>query len=196
MIAFIEGKLVSALPPRVVVNVHGVGYELWVPLSTFERLPMPGNELRLLTHFHVREDEQVLYGFFTEEERDVFRLLIQHVSGIGPKLALALLGGTSPAQFREAVVSGDIAFLASIKGIGKKTAERVIMELRDKLGVKDAWQAAAMPSSSTPEQKIHRDALLALLALGYKQADAARVLGEVGSQPTLEIYVKEALRRL
>jgi len=195
MIAFIEGRLVNALPPRVVVNVHGVGYELWVPLSTFERLPVPGNEIRLLTHFHVREDEQVLYGFFTEDERDIFRLLIQHVSGIGPKLALALLGGTTPAQFRQAVVSGDITFLAGIKGIGKKTAERVVMELRDKLGVKEAWQAAARPATS-PEQKIQQDALLALLSLGYKQADATRALGEVGPQATLEAYVTGALRKL
>lgn len=197
MIAFVEGVLVSALPPRVVVNVHGVGYEAWVPLSTFERLPTVGKTLRLLTHMHVREDEQTLYGFATEEERDMFRLLVQHVNGVGPKLALKFLDGSTPSQFRSAVVSGDIAFLSTIKGVGKKMAEKVIVELRDKLGVKEAWQAvgSGLPAAS-PEAQLQQDALLALLALGYKQIDASKAINAVAPRTSIEDYVKEALRKL
>src|SRR5882762_9527150 len=135
MITFLEGKLVEALPTQVTVAVHGVGYELLIPLSSYDKLPPPGGAVKLLTHLAVREDAHVLYGFMTPAERDLFRLLVNSVSGIGPKLALAVLSGMSVNNFKAAVVNSDVAAISKISGLGKKTAERIILELKDKLGV-------------------------------------------------------------
>ena len=125
MIAFLAGQLVEALPTHVVVEVQGVGYEVFIPLSSFDKLPAPGNPVRLLTHLAIREDAHVLYGFATAAERDLFRLLINTVSGVGPKLALSILSGMSPVVFRGAIASGDVKALSRISGVGKKTAERL-----------------------------------------------------------------------
>src|SRR6516162_11604975 len=143
MISFLDGELVEALPTQVVISVQGVGYLVQIPLSSFDHLPSVGERVRLLTHFIVREDAHLLFGFVTVAERDLFRLLVQHVSGVGPKLALAVLSGMSVGQFKEAVVNADVNALSRISGLGKKTAERIVLELKDKVGVAAAWQLAA-----------------------------------------------------
>src|SRR5438309_9011474 len=166
MITFLEGTLASALPTQAVVDVGGVGYEVFIPLSSYDRLPTPGQAVRILTHLHVREDAQILYGFMSAAERDLFRLLVNNVSGIGPKLALAVLSGMSVNHFKAAVVNSDVAALAKISGLGKKTAERIVLELKDKLGVAAAWEAASAAHAPTPEESQANEALLALIALG------------------------------
>src|SRR3989449_6761165 len=141
MIPFLDGKLASALPTQAIIDVGGIGYEVFIPLSSYDKLPAPGQPVRVLTHLHVREDAHVLYGFMSAAERDLFRLLVNNVSGIGPKLALAVLSGMSVTNFKSAVVNSDVAALAKISGLGKKTAERIVLELKDKLGVPAAWEA-------------------------------------------------------
>src|ERR1700674_1106439 len=143
MITFLDGNLTSALPTQAIVNVGGVGYEVLIPLSSYDKLPAVGQPVHILTHLHVREDAHVLYGFMTAAERDLFRLLVNHVSGIGPKLSLAVLSGMSVSNFKNAVVNADIASLSKISGLGKKTAERIVLELKDKLGGGAAWEAAS-----------------------------------------------------
>ena len=199
MITYLEGKLIEALPTQVVVDVHGMGYELLIPLSSFDKLPPPGQPVKILTQLIVREDSQTLYGFMTATERDLFRLLVEHVSGIGPKLALAVLNGITPVLFRGLVVAGDIAALSKIKGVGKKTAERIIVELRDKVGVSAAWEAASAQQGLTPEEQHVNDAVLALISLGYKQAEAhktVRAIRDAQPKSTVEELVKEALKTL
>src|ERR1700736_5334247 len=126
MITFLDGKLVNALPTQATVDVNGVGYEVFIPLSSYDKLPAVGQPIRILTHLGVREDAHVLYGFTSAAERDLFRLLVNNVSGIGPKLALAVLSGMSGSHFKAAVVNSDVAALSKISGGGKKTAERMV----------------------------------------------------------------------
>lgn len=199
MITFLDGKLVSALPTQAIVDVGGVGYEVFIPLSSYDKLPAAGQDIRILTHLHVREDAQILYGFMTAAERDLFRLLVNNVSGIGPKLALAVLSGMSVNSFKTAVVNSDVASLSKISGLGKKTAERIVLELKDKLGVAAAWEAASAMHAPTPEQEQANEAVLALIALGYKQVDAHKVVRELqekGEAKPAEELVKLALKRM
>lgn len=196
MIARLRGRVWEAYPNRLVLDVHGVGYEVNIPISTYDRLqPVDGVEIELRTHLHIRETAQTLYGFATEEERDVFLLLIDRVSGIGPAIAMAVLSGMPVPSFKAAVVSGDTAALSKVKGVGKKTAERIVLELKDKVGVVDTWQEAA--SGHVPPAAA--DAELALIALGYKQVDARKavkkVLEEDPSAAT-EVLVRGALRMM
>src|SRR3984893_3808395 len=134
MITFLDGKLVAALPTQAIVDVNGVGYEVFIPLSSYDKLPGVGQPIRILTHLAVREDAHLLYGFMTSAERDLFRLLVNSVSGIGPKLALAVLSGMSVANFKSAVVNSDIAAISKISGLGKKTAEPIFIEFKYTLG--------------------------------------------------------------
>ena len=199
MITFLHGRLVEALPTQVTVDVHGVGYEALIPLSSYDKLPQPGQEVRLLTHLVVREDAHVLYGFMTAGERELFRMLINTVSGIGPKIALNILSGMNATAFRGAVARGDVRSLAQISGVGKKTAERIVVELKDKIGAPGAWEAAsAKHALPVADQKIN-DAVLALVALGYKQADAHEMVRAahtlLGSQATLEELVRASLKK-
>jgi Holliday junction DNA helicase RuvA len=199
MISFLRGTVVEVLPMRLVLEVAGVGYDIHIPLSTYDKLPQPGATTKILTHLQVREDAHILYGFATPEERDLFLLLVNNVSGIGPKLALAVLNGTTPVQFRGLVVAGDIASLSRIKGVGKKTAERIVVELRDKVGVSAAWEAASAANALPPEEQHVNDAVLALISLGYKQAEAHKTVRAVRDrQPsaTVEELIKEALKAL
>jgi Holliday junction DNA helicase RuvA len=200
MITFLEGTLVEALPTQVVVGVHGVGYHVNIPLSSYDRLPTVGQSIKILTHLAVREDAHVLYGFMTSAERDLFRLLVTHVSGIGPKTALDVLSGMSVTNFKAAVVNGDAALLAKTKGIGKKTAERIIVELKDKVGIAAAWEAASAGHAPSPQETQINDALLALIALGYKQVDAHKavksVLDKAGGTQSSEDLVRNALKLL
>src|SRR5438477_6721603 len=172
MISFLQGKLVEALPTRVTVDVNGVGYEALIPLSSFDKLPVPGQEVKLLTHLAVREDAHVLYGFMTAQEREMFRLLINTVSGIGPKIALNVLSGMNVTAFRGAVANSDVKALSQISGVGKKTAERIVVELKDKVGAAGAWEAASAQRALAPEDQKVSDAVLALVALGFKQVEA------------------------
>lgn len=199
MITFLRGKLVEALPTQAVVDVNGVGYEVLIPLSSFDKLPAPGNDVQLLTHLAVREDAHVLYGFMTSAERDLFRLLIHTVSGIGPKIALNVLSGMNPVALRSAVANGDVKALSQISGVGKKTAERIVVELRDKMGAAAAWEApTSQRSLSDADQKLN-DAVLALMALGFKQPeahDAIRASAAVlGPQATIEQLVRASLKK-
>lgn len=173
MIAFLRGMVAESYPQRLILDVHGVGYEVLVPLSTFDRLnPLPGRELTLKTYLHIRENMQVLYGFASDAERDIFLLLIDRVSGIGPATAIAILGSLSVEQFKQAVVSSDVSGIARAKGVGKKTAERIVLELKDKVGLAATWEAQAQGSTS----QAAGDAELALIALGFKQVESRKAI--------------------
>ncbi len=199
MISFLHGKLVEALPTQVTVDVHGVGYEVLIPLSSFDKLPPPGGDVKLLTQLVVREDAHILYGFASAPERELFRLLVNSVSGIGPKTALNILSGMNPVAFRGAVANSDVKALSQIPGVGKKTAERIVVELRDKIGAAGAWEASsAARSLSAADQKLN-DAVLALMALGFKQVEAhdavraAQVM--LGDAATVEALVRASLKK-
>ncbi len=200
MITFLQGTLSESLPTQIVVDVGGVGYQVFIPLSSYDRLPQPGAPIKVLTHLQVREDAHTLYGFMTVPERDLFRLLVNNVSGIGPKLALAVLSGMSVTNFKNAVVTNDVASLSKISGVGKKTAERVALELRDKLGVAATWEAASSAHAPTPEETAVNDAVLALISLGYKQVDAHKAVRQTfktgGELPKAEDLVRLALKIL
>ena len=204
MITFLHGCLVEALPTRVVVEIHGLGYEVLIPLSSFEKLPAIGAEVRLLTHLAIREDAHVLYGFITGRERDLFRLLVDTVSGIGPKTALNVLSGLSAATFETAVRTGDVKALASVSGVGKKTAERIVMELRDKLGGfgqlpgTPATAAGASRPGLETDTKL-TDAAAAMGALGFKPIEAIEAVRAavaiLGPAATTEQLVRACLKK-
>ncbi|HSJ03935.1 MAG: Holliday junction branch migration protein RuvA [Verrucomicrobium sp.] len=204
MIAHLRGHLVEALPNQLIVDVNGVGYQCLVPLSTYDKLAGSQGEVRVLTHLNITERDHTLFGFATHEERDLFRLLINRVSGIGPKMALAVLSGMAVSDFKDNVIRNDIAALSRISGVGKKTAERIVLELKDKVGIVDTWQAAKSTSGSLapdPTQAAQTDAVLALIALGYKQADAQKTVQDLvkkaGGDPgkvTADKLIREALR--
>ena len=197
VIARLRGEVVEALPSRMVVEAGGVGYQVFVPISSFDRLnPREGEEITLLTHLHVRENAHTLYGFSTSEERDIFLLLVDRVSGIGPVIAIAVLSGIPVERFKQAVVEGDVQALAAIKGLGKKTAERIILELKDKVGVTETWQ---VEGTGDETGAAIRDAELALLALGFKQTDARKAIKAVlEREPKMAAaeLIREALRGL
>jgi Holliday junction DNA helicase RuvA len=190
MIAYLKGTLTEKAPTRVVVDVGGVGYEVLVPLSTSENLPAPGREVRVLTYHHVREDADSLFGFATPAEREVFEILLT-VKGIGPKVALGILSGTSVERFKQAVASGDTDTLAMIPGIGKKTSQRIVMELAEKfgplLGPLEALAARALPTEAV-------QAVEALVRLGVLP-QKAKVAVEAVLQKTKGLAVEEVVRR-
>ncbi len=198
MIARLTGRLVEKQATRLVVDVGGVGYEVLVPLSTFYHLPDPGGEVALRVHTHVREDAIVLFGFATALEQLVFERLIA-ISGIGPKLALAVLSGIDPADLVRAVQSGDLARLTKIPGVGRKTAERIGLELKDRLKQPWAEEAAAAVGTASGEAELRADLLSALLNLGYHRALAEKAvddaLGAAGER-TFERLLRSALRRM
>ena len=199
MITFLHGKLVEALPTQVTVDVNGVGYEVLIPLSSFDKLPPPGHDVKLLTHLAVREDAHVLYGFMTVAERELFRLLINTVSGIGPKIALNVLSGMNATAFRGAVANGDVKALSQISGVGKKTAERIVVELKDRIGAAGAWEASSAQRALSPEDQKINDAVLALMALGFRQIEAhdtvRAALHTLGSKATIEDLVRASLKK-
>ena len=196
MIAFLHGKLADAAPTHVVVDCNGVGYSVFIPLSSYDKLPPKGADVKLLTHHHViaHEGTQQLFGFVTPEEREMFLLLIS-ISGIGPKLALNILSSTSISTLRSAIASGDTKTLSLLRGIGKKTAERLVVELKDKVGA-DVTLVGKGAAASRAEQKL-TDAILALVSLGYKQMDAHKAVlaaaEKLGSGANVEQLVRAAL---
>jgi Holliday junction DNA helicase RuvA len=174
VIARLKGEVWEALPGRVVVGAGGVGYLVQLPLSTYDQMnPLEGDLIDLRIYQHVRENSLTLFGFARDEEKDVFMLLIDRVSGIGPATALAVLGGLPVEGFKQAVIQGDAAGISGVKGIGKKTAERIILELKDKVGVVETWDSDPNRTDSA------RDAEMGLMALGFKQAEARRAVDRV-----------------
>ena len=196
MIGFLRGRLLSKTPEGLLLDVSGVGYVLSVSLSTYADLPGEGREVELHVHTHVREDAITLFGFLTDDEKRVFGRLIS-VAGVGPKVALAVLSGARPDALRAAVAAGDARGLTKIPGIGKKIAERIVLELRDKLG---APGSAAFLPGGAPLQPLSADVASALTNLGYRKADAEAAVGaaekELEETPTFELLLRKALGRL
>ena len=189
MIGRLHGLLAEKNPPQVLVDCHGVGYEVDVPMSTFYNLPETGQAVTLLTHFVVREDAQILYGFGTAQERAAFRELIK-VTNVGPRLALAVLSGLSVTDLAQAITSQEVARLVKVPGIGKKTAERLLLELKGKLGA-DMGSVQALASTDN----LH-DIGQALLALGYNDKEAAAALKALPADVGVSEGIKLALKSL
>jgi Holliday junction DNA helicase RuvA len=196
MITSIQGTLASAGPLSAIVEVGGFGYEVHVPLTTAERLPRPGAAVKLHTLVIYREDAQTLYGFATTADRDFFRLMVEHVTGIGPKLALSIMSRLSLPLLESAIRSGDVGTLAKCPGIGRKTAERMVIELKAKVG--EVARPGEAPAAGSPAAGgAHADAVAALAALGYKTADAdaavRRASLALGPGASTEALIKKAL---
>jgi holliday junction DNA helicase RuvA len=189
MIGRITGTLAEKSPPLVLIDVNGVGYEIDVPMSTFFNLPGLGERVTLLTHFVVREDAQVLFGFLTAPERATFRLLVK-ISGVGPRTALSILSGLSVGELAQAVSRQDSGRLVKVPGIGKKTAERLLLELKGKLGAD-----LALPTS-TPVSEAQADIVQALVALGYNEREAAAALKALPADVGVSDGIKLALKAL
>ena len=200
MITSIQGKLAATAPLLAVVEVNGLGYEVCVPTTTAERMPAPGETVRLHTHVVYREDSQTLYGFATVAERDFFRLLIEKVTGVGPKMALSVMSRLSLPVLQDAIAMGDVATLAKCPGIGRKTAERLVIDLKGAVATVSAASAEpASPGAVPVGEAVHaqRDAVMALISLGYKAADADKVVRQawisLGPSATTEQLIKKAL---
>jgi Holliday junction DNA helicase RuvA len=196
MIGRLRGTLLEKQPPHLLIDVNGVGYEVQSPMTTFYELPETGKEVTLHTHLAVREDAHVLYGFLREHDRSLFRTLIK-VSGVGPKLALAILSGMSANEFAACVQHGDSAALTKLPGVGKKTAERLVVEMKDRF--KD-WGVAALPGDlaaqvSMPKSDAVKDAISALVSLGYKPQEASKMVSHVNSEGlSSEEVIRQALK--
>ncbi len=198
MITSIQGILAESGLVRAVIEIGGFGYEVNVPVTTAERLPAVGTEVKLHTFVVYREDAQTLYGFSTAEDRDFFRLMIENVTGIGPKMALSIMSRLSLALLQGAIRSGDIAMLSKCPGIGKKTAERLVIELKSRVGAPaGAMGALAAAEGPATPGSIHGDAVAALVALGYKVGDADEAVRRasltLGPAATTESLIKKAL---
>ncbi len=188
MIAHLRGKLISRRPNQAIVETAGVGYEATISVPTFSELPALGSEVALHIHTHVREDQIALYGFLRAEEKQLFEKLIL-VSGIGPKLAITILSGMPVDEMTGAIRGNDVARLTKIPGIGRKTAERMVLELRDKLPPAGAGQAHAIPSLSATQE----DVLSALLNLGYQRAAAEKALASIEKNGSFDAMFRAAL---
>ena len=192
MIGFLRGTLIAKRPPSLTLDVGGVGYELEAPMSTFYRLPDLGAPLSLVTHLVVREDAHVLFGFFTEAERSLFRTLLK-ISSVGPRTALGVLSGMSVDGFYQCIRDQDDASLMKIPGVGKKTADRLLLEMKDRLPESIGTDASVLPGRSKAEGEAHG----ALLALGYKPGEVLRMLKDLDSvRLSTEEMIREALRRV
>jgi len=194
MISYLHGRLAEKSPTEVTVDVNGVAYAVHIPLSTFEAIGEVGSEVKILTYLHFREDAMQLYGFATSAERDLFKLLIS-ISGIGPKMAQGILSGVSVSELKNFILYGDFNALMSIPGVGKKTAERLVVELRDKVG-KVGYE---VPVKEDKAAAMRSEALLALTSLGYPRATAEKAIRAVlhesdGSGLSVEELIKRALR--
>jgi len=196
MIGHLKGQLIDKSPTRILLDVHGVGYDIQIPFSTFEKLGAVGEETALLTHLHVREEALTLFGFATVAEKQLFQMLLA-VSGIGPKIAQGILSGSTVEAFRQHVQAGEIAALTSIPGVGKKTAERIILELKDKVGA--LQQETQQPGGVRTGIALQEEALQALVSLGYARTAAQRAVEsavQTNPQASLEEIIKHALRHI
>ena len=208
MISFIEGDLIECQLNLAVVQIGGMGYEVHIPLTTSEKLPALGKEIKLYTHATYREDSQTLYGFFDRESRDFFRMIVDKVSGIGPKIALNLLGSLSLPTLKNSIANGEVGMLSKAQGLGKKTAERIVVELKDKVlpkgSVTPSQSQKQIPDGNLPEAKStdfasYQDAVSALLTLGYKATDADQAIRKasesLGNEASTEELIRKALGR-
>jgi Holliday junction DNA helicase RuvA len=200
VITSIQGILVSAAPLRVTIELNGLGYEVNIPATTADRLPSPGAGVRLHTLVIYREDTQTLYGFATAAERDFFRLMVENVTGVGPKVALGIMSRLSLPLLVGAISAGDVSALAQCPGIGRKTAERLVVELKARVGIPEGIQADAADAAASGSARAtspHRDAVSALIALGYKTADADQAVRRaalaLGPDAPTEGLVRQAL---
>ena len=189
MIGKLTGTLLEKNPPQILIDCHGVGYEVDVPMSTFYHLPASGEKVALLTHFVVREDAQILYGFATTAEREAFRQLIK-ITGVGPRTALGIVSGMSVQDLAQAVTAQEVGRLVKVPGIGKKTAERLLLELKGKIG------ADLGPVSGVVHSDAHHDIQQALLALGYNDKEAAAALKALPADVGVSEGIKVALKAL
>ncbi|MEO0793742.1 MAG: Holliday junction branch migration protein RuvA [Verrucomicrobiota bacterium] len=196
MIAYLQGQLADATPISAIIDVNGVGYALAIPVTTAEKLPAIGKTVKLWTVPVYREDTQALYGFATEDERDFFRLLVEKVSGIGPRIAVSILSKLSVPMLRQAISDGDVALLSKCPGIGKKTAERLVIELKDKVGLPASTTTEPIlgSESQSPESSSFQDAVSALLALGYKLADADKSVRKASKKLGDDASTEELIR--
>ena len=192
MITFLEGQLDDKQPARIVMNVGGVGYEVFIPLCSYDRLPPEGDACRILIYHHITDSSQKLFGFFVEEEREMFTRLLT-ISGIGPKLAISALSGLPVRELKMALINGDVKRISSISGIGKKTAERIVIELRDKFTKGEQLDAFSGGEGELGDRRL-RDAALALAALGYKLDDAQKMIKSVSLKITPEMTVEDLIR--
>ena len=177
MITYLNGILAEKNPAKVVVECCGVGYEALIPLSTYDRLPASGEKVKIFTYHAVREDDEILFGFYTVEERDMFTK-VTAVSGVGPKTALAVLSGFSIGDLQLAISQGDAKRIATVKGVGKKTAERIVVELKDKVNPIEAL-ANSSAATAAEQRSVLRDAMLALTALGFTEEKARKMVSDV-----------------
>jgi Holliday junction DNA helicase RuvA len=195
MIEQIKGKLISKKPTHIVVENHGIGFKIAIPLSSYKLFGEPGEDINVLTHVHVREDILQLFGFATEEERSLFQLLIS-VSGIGPRVAQGILSGISTSDFKRAIARQDLVALTSAPGVGKKTAERLVLELREKIGDVDSMDEVGIGSVA---ESIGEETILALVSLGYKRPQAQKAVQKIlkGNEDlTLEKALRLTLREI
>lgn len=201
MIGQVQGILLEKQPPQLMVNVNGLGYEIDAPMSTFYQLPDVGQPVKLFTHFVVREDAQQLYGFYTRDERTLFRTLLK-VNGVGPRMGLTILSSVAPDEFVRCVLNNDTASLVRLPGIGKKTAERLVIEMRDKLSDWYKNEITQQPGiAPAPEHGLRhqslQDAIAALVSLGYKPQEANRTVTKVDDgQSNSEELIRRALREM
>ena len=194
MIAYIKGVLEEKSPVRIVVEAAGVGYELLIPLSTYDRLPKTGESIKVFAWHCVREDDELLFGFATPAERELF-LKLTEVSGVGPKIALSILSGGSVSELALAITSGQVKRISSIKGVGKKTAEKICLELKDKINAFEALSAAQRNGEAkSPAAPALRDAMLALSALGFSEETANKMVGDVVAKQPDAVDVETIVR--
>jgi holliday junction DNA helicase RuvA len=200
MYHYLNGKIAEKTPTAAILDVNGIGYEVRVSLSTFSSLPNLGETVKLFTHFVVREDAQLLYGFATEEEREAFRLLIS-ISGIGPKLAITLLSGVTLPELKRAIQEKNIPVLTAISGIGQKTAERVIIELKDKIGRPEIPSGKEIVHDASVSDQMVEDSVSALVSLGYTKQKAKEAIQKtlkamLGKKPSVEEIIRAALKHV
>ncbi len=194
MIGFLRGRLVAKQPPRLVLDVNGVGYEVEAPMSTLYELPGVGSEVTLLTHLLVREDAHILYGFASEAERALFRSLLK-VSGVGSRTALAILSGITVQAFARCIQEGDVALLTKVPGVGRKTAERLLVEMRDRIATQPGAGGTGAAGGAAPSAE--GEAYGALVALGYKPAEVSRMLKQVNTPGlSTEELIRQILKNL
>lgn len=198
MISRIKGIVLECTPLLVVLEAAGIGYEIHIPVSSAEKVPAIGSECSLFIHSVYREDSATLYGFASREDRDFFRLIVEKVSGIGPKIGISILSRMSTDLLRSAITSSDVALLSKCPGIGKKTAERLVIELKDKVGLTSEESVSLADDIGSPENpSAFRDAVSSLMILGYKPADAdklvRRAVSDLGSNSSVESLIKSAL---
>jgi len=196
MIVFLEGIIELKQPAKIIMNVGGVGYEVFIPLSSYDRLPLIGESCRIIIHEHIKEDSHTLYGFMSEAERAMFEALIS-ISGIGPKLGLSALSGLSVRELKLAVIEGDIKRLSSISGVGKRMAERMAVEMKSKVSIAESLEAIAGESEDSLQMQKTKDALMALIALGFKEEKARNAIISISDKEDIsKIPVEEIIKRV